>query len=84
MTTVRTYRDTTHPDHAAAALDAFARSQGGTYASNAEMVRDLIAAAIRLAAKTPGTVITMQEMGERQGLRAQEDSDDAAQGILYR
>jgi len=79
-----TYRDTTHTDHAAAALDAFARSHGGVYASNSEMVRDLITAAIRLAAKMPGTYITMQEIGEQCGERAADDAADAERGILYR
>lgn len=83
-TSNETYRDTTHPDHAAAALDAFARSQGGVYASNGEMVRDLITAAIRLADKMPGTHVSMIAMGERCGVRATDDAYDAGRGMLYR
>ena len=77
-----TYRDTTHPNHAAAALDAFAASSGGVYASNGEMVRDLISAALRLATTMPGSYITISQIAEKCGQQAIEDQADAAAGAL--
>ena len=82
MSAETTYRDTTHPRHAAAALDAFAASSGGVYASNSEMVRDLISAALRLAETMPGTHITIGEIAEKCKHQADEDKADAANGIL--
>lgn len=82
MTT--TYRDTTHPNHANAALDAFINSSGGKYASDSEMVRDLICAALRLATKmtnphtylvTDTTISEIAKQCEKQAIEDQKDAD---------
>ena len=86
MTT--TYRDTTHPNHANAALDAFIDSSGGKYASDSEMVRDLICAALRLATEIPNTHTylvtdtTISDIAEECKKQAIEDQQDAVAGVL--
>ena len=83
-----TYRDTTHPNHANAALDAFIDSSGGKYASDSEMVRDLICAALRLATEIPNTHTylitdtTLSEIAEQCKKQAIEAQDDAVAGVL--
>jgi hypothetical protein len=83
-----TYKDTTHPNHANAALNAFIKSSGGKYASDSEMVRDLICAALRLATEIPNTQTylitdtTISEIAEKCGQQAIEDQADAVAGVL--